>query len=147
MFPIFTGIYTIEEFTILFKEGAAKFPSITEKPSNNNLERLQEVLTKLLQAAGLPGGTEASGIIINKVNCIAALSGVPFNFLDTPLEAYDPTIVSDAMSTNCVQAEHEWTEKLLRQRLLRAAERGACALILGAVKDTWVRRLKYETIY
>ena len=44
-----------------------------------------------------------------------------------------------------MRTKREWTAKLLRQHLLQAAKRGARTLILRAVKDTWVRRLKNTT--
>ena len=86
-------------------------------------------------------------LITTKVNYQAAHSGATFNRLYIPLEAYDPSISSDSIITDHMRDEREWTANLFCQRLLRAAKRGACTLILREVEDTWVRRLKNATNY
>ena len=75
----------------------------------------------------------------------AVHAGSNFNRLDTLFEAYDPAIPSNATMTDRMRAEREGTAKLLCQRLLQSAERGACTLILGAIEDTWLSRLKNAT--
>ena len=51
------------------------------------------------------------------------------------------------MINNHIQDERKWMQKLPRQLLLCSNEHVACTLILGAVEDTWVRRLKNVTTY
>ena len=85
-------MYTIEEVTYLFKDGAAELPPITGKPTNDTLKRLQEVLRNLLQAVEHPGGTDAKGLITSETTYQAAHTSATFNCLDRPLEAYDPAL-------------------------------------------------------
>ena len=111
-------MFTIEEVAALLEDSAAKLPHITGKPTGDDLERLRKILINLLQAVKLPGGNYVKGLITTEANYNAARTGRNFDHLDTLFKAYDPAIFSNAMTTNCMRAEREWTAKLLRQRLL-----------------------------
>ena len=102
-------MHTIKEVTALFKDREEKLPSITGKPSDDNLERIQEVIRNLLQDVKLPGGTDDSDLIIAEDDYKEDPYGSLFECLDTSLKAYDLKIAYDAMSTKHVQAEREWT--------------------------------------
>ena len=54
---------TIEKINVLFKDGAAELAPITRKPTVNNLKHPREVLSNLLQAVKLLGGTNAKVLI------------------------------------------------------------------------------------
>ena len=127
---------TTKEVASLFKEGADKLPPITGKPTNNDLKRMRELLSNLLQAVEVPGGTDSEGLITTKADYKAAHASGNFYRLYKPLEAYDPLVLSDAKTNNCMQSKRELTVKLLQQSLLRAAERGTRTLMVGAVEDS-----------
>ena len=135
-------MFTIEEVTFLFKDGAAKLPPITGNLTNNDLKRLCAILSNLLQAVELPVVTDAEGLITTEADYKASHAGVTLNCLDALLEACKPSILSDTKTTDCMRAKHEWTENLLIQRLLRAAKCGARTLILRFVEDTLSIHLK-----
>ena len=137
----------IKEVATLFKYREAKLLPITGKTTDDNLECLRKILSNLLHVIKLPEGTNAKGIIATEADYKAAHASLTFDCLDTPLQAYNPLISSDDKTTGRMQAEREWMDKLLRQRLLQAAKRGARILITGAVKDTWLRLLKNTTTY
>ena len=96
---------TIEEVTALFKDRESEMPPITGKPTNDDLGRLRYILSNLLQAVELPGGTNDKGIIITGANYQAAHAGATFDRLDMPLEAYNPSISSNAMTKDRMRVE------------------------------------------
>ena len=100
-----SNISNIKEVTALFKDRAAKLPPTTGKPTNDDLERLHELFRNLLQAVKIPGGNNTKGLITTKDDYKAAHTGSIFDRLDTPLEAYDPAILSNITKINCMQAE------------------------------------------
>ena len=133
----------IEEVVTIFKDGAAELLPISGKPTNDNLGPLRELLRKLLQAIKVPGGTDAEGLKTTTGTTLAA----PSTASTRRSRHTDPEIQSENMMNDRMQAKHEWTAKLLRQRLLRTAKCGACRLIPEDVKDTRVRRFKNATTY
>ena len=74
---------TTKEVASLFKEGADKLPPITGKPTNNDLKRMRELLSNLLQAVEVPGGTDSEGLITTKADYKAAHAGVNFDCFET----------------------------------------------------------------
>ena len=80
---------TIEKINVLFKDGAAELAPITRKPTVNNLKHPREVLSNLLQAVKLLGGTDAKILITSGNTYQEAYAGITFIRPDTPLDAYD----------------------------------------------------------
>ena len=112
---------------------------ITEKPTNNNLEHLQETINIILQAVELPGGTDAIGLITTKSNYHTAHARATFDRLNMVLKVYNPSIESNGTTTNSMCEKRGWTANLLQQSLLQASKCGSHTLILGVFKDTPVR--------
>ena len=127
---------TIKYVTSLFKDGADKLTPIAWKPTNDDLRLLRKLLINLLQDVEIPRGTDAEGLLTTKADYKAAHASGNFYRLYKPLEAYDPLVLSDAKTNNCMQSKRELTVKLLQQSLLRAAERGTRTLMVGAVEDS-----------
>ena len=94
---------TIEDVTALFKDRVDEMPPISGKLTYGDLKLLRELLRNLLQDVELPGGTNPGDLLITKAYYKAAHSGSTFNRLDTPLEAYDPAILSYNTMNNHVQ--------------------------------------------
>ena len=88
--------------------------------TNDNLDRLHELLSNLLQAVEVAGATNVKGLITTKADYKAAHAGITFYCLVTPLKAYNPAILLDATMTNCMGDNCEWMANLLCQLPLRA---------------------------
>ena len=106
---------TIEEVTALFKDGSSKLTLISGKPTDDDLERPRMLLSNLMKYVKLPGGTYEEGLITTGAEYKASRAGSTFDRFGTLLEAYNPAIPSDATTADRMQAEREWTSKLLRQ--------------------------------
>jgi hypothetical protein len=133
---------TPDDVKDLFGQLTASFPTILGQPSDDDIKRLRETLTNLLQSIDVSGGTDSLSGLIDDVADYVATYGHPFDALLLPMAAYDPSIASDATDAVRVKAEREWSAKAERQRLIRAAERHGRIFLTTVIEDTWLLSLK-----
>jgi hypothetical protein len=138
---------TPDDVKDLFGQITTTFPTILGQPSDDDVKRLRETLTNLLQSIDIAGGTDSLSGLINDAANYQANYGHPFDALLLPMPAYDPTITADATDAVRVKAEREWTAKADRQRLIRAAERHGRTFLTTIVEDTWLLSLKSPTTF
>jgi hypothetical protein len=139
---------TPDDVKDLFGQITTTFPTILGQPSDNDVKRLRETLTNLLQSIDIAGGTDSlSGLIDDAAADYQAIYGHPFDELHLPMAAYDPSIASDATDAVRVKAEREWTAKANCQRLIRATERLGRIFLTTIVEDTWLLPLKSPTTF
>jgi hypothetical protein len=80
---------TPDDVKDLFGQITPTFPTILGQPSNDDVKRLRETLTNLLQSIDIAGGTESlSGLIDDAADYQA--------ILHLPMAAYDPSIAAYA---------------------------------------------------
>ncbi len=138
---------TPDDVKDLFGQLTTSYPTILGQPSDDDVKRLRETLTNLLQSIDIPGGTDSlSGLIDDSADYQAAY-GHPFNPLLLPMPAYNPSIAPDATDAVRVKAEREWTATADRQRLIRATERLGRIFLTTVVEDTWLLPLKSPTTF
>lgn len=138
---------TPDDVKDLFGQLTTSYPTILGQPSDDDVKRLRETLTNLLQSIDIPGGTDSlSGLIDDSADYQAAY-GHPFNPLLLPMPAYNPSIAPDATDAVRVKAEREWTATADRQRLIQATERLGRIFLTTVVEDTWLLPLKSPTTF
>jgi len=138
---------TPDDVKDLFGQLTTSFPTILGQPTDDDIKRLRETLTNLLQSIDVSGGTDSLSGLIDDAADYQATYGHTFDALLLPMAAYDPTIASDATDAVRVKAEREWTAKADRQRLIRAAERHGRIFLTTVVEDTWLLSLKSPTTF
>jgi hypothetical protein len=87
---------TPEEAKLIIADAAAEFPAIIDAPTDDDLKRIWELITNLLQSIDIPGGRDNLSGLIDAPSDYLAAYGHAFDRLETPLDAYDPSISSDA---------------------------------------------------
>ena len=93
---------TVEESKDLFDNATANFPSIMGTPTNDNVKRILEVLTNLLQSTDVPGGKNSLSVLLGNADAYRSAYGHAFDRLEVSLSAYDLTIEADANTTTRV---------------------------------------------
>ena len=73
----------MNEVADLFKDGSDELPPIIGNPTNDDLDRLFDILSNLLKAAKSPGVTNAEVLITTKADYKAAHAGVNFDCFET----------------------------------------------------------------
>ena len=96
---------TVEEAKYLFSDGTANFSSITGAPTNDDVKRIHEVLTNLLQSIDVPGGEDSLSGILGNPDAYRSTHVHACDYLEVTLTAYDLTIDSYANTTTLVKVE------------------------------------------
>ena len=96
---------TSDDVKDLFGQLTTSYPTILGQPSDDDVKRLRETLTNLLQSINIPGGTNSLSGLINDPTDYQALYGHPFDPLLLPMPAYNPSIASDATDTMRMKVE------------------------------------------
>jgi hypothetical protein len=138
---------TPDDVKDLFGQITTTFPTILGQPSDDDVKRLRETLTNLLQSIDIARGTDSLSGLIDDAADYQAIYGHPFDELHLQMAAYDPSITSDATDAVRVKAKQEWTAKADRQRLIRATERLGRIFLTTVVEDTWLLPLKSPTTF
>jgi hypothetical protein len=131
-----------EEAKLIIVDAATKFPAIIGAPTDDDLKRIREFLTNLLQSIDIPGGHDNLSGLIDAPSNYLATYGHAFDRLEMPLIAYDPSISSDATQAICVKAECTCICKLEHQRLIRTVKRQLCTFFAAIIEDTWLLPVK-----
>ena len=134
-----------EEITALFANAHDNFPAIIGKPSDDDVNRLSQSNFKALQDINLGDGTDATGLILSKVDHKAAKKTQVFDCADGALEAYDPSMQDDDNNAVRLRQEMNWSLKLNRQAAIQTAERVRKKSVLSRVEETWMVCLENET--
>ena len=79
-----------EEISALFANAHDYFPTIIDKTSDNDVQRLRRRNIVDLQDIDRGDGTDATGLILSKDDHKAANANQVFDQSDRALEAYDP---------------------------------------------------------
>ena len=90
-----TTVSLPEAIAALFTNAHYNFPVIIGKPSDDDVQRLCRRKFQALQDVDLGYGTDATGIILSKVDHKAANENQAFNPADGALKAYNPSIQDD----------------------------------------------------
>ena len=93
----------------------------------------------------LGDSTDATGLILYKVDHKAANTNQVFDRTSGALEAYNPSIRDNENNAVHLRHENNWSQKLDLQAAIRTAERLEKKFILSRVEEMWVVRLKNET--
>ena len=96
---------TPDDVKDLFGQLTTSFPTILGQPTDDDIKRLRETLTNLLQSIDVSGGTDSLSGLIDDAADYQATYGHTFDALLLPMAAYDPTIASDATDAVRVKAE------------------------------------------
>jgi hypothetical protein len=132
---------------LIIADAAAEFPAIVGAPTNDDLKRILEFITNLLQSIDIPGGCDnLSGLIDTPSDYLAAYLH-SFDHLKKPLVAYDPSISSDAMQAVRIKAKRAWTCKLEHQCLICTVEHQPRTFFAAIIKETWLLPLKDSTTF
>jgi hypothetical protein len=138
---------TPEDVKDLFGQLTTTFPTILGQQTDDDVKRLREMLTNLLQSIDISGGTDSLSGLINDVANYHSIYDHSFDTLLFPMAAYDPSIASDATDAVCVKAKCKWSAKADRQHLIRAAKRHGRTFLITVVKGTWLLSLKSLTTF
>ena len=96
-------MYSPKEISALFADSHDNFPAIIVKPSEDDVQRLRQRNFQALQDIDLGYGTDATGLILSKVDHKAANANQVFDRSDGALEAYDPSIRDDENNSVCLR--------------------------------------------
>jgi len=138
---------TPDDVKDLFGQITTSFPTILGQPTDDDVKRLRETLTDLLQSIDIAGGADSLSGLIDAAADYQAIYGHPFDALLLPMAPYDPAIAPDATDAVRVKAEREWSAKADLQRLIRTAERHGLTFLTTVVEDTWLLSLKSPTTF
>jgi hypothetical protein len=138
---------TLEDVKDLFGQLTTTFPTILGQPTDDDVKRLREMLTDLLQLIDIAGGTDRLSGLIDVAADYQAIHGHPFDALLLAMARYDPSIAANATEAVRVKAEREWPAKADLQRLICAAERHGRTFLTTVVEDTWLLSLKSPTTF
>ena len=133
---------TPEDAKSLVSDATANFPAIAGAPTDDNVKRIREFLMNLLQSIDIAGGNDSLSGLIDEPAAYHREFGHDFDRLETVLVAYDPSITADASNAIRVRAEHAWTAKLNRQRLIRTVKCQLRIFFATIIKDTWLLPLE-----
>jgi hypothetical protein len=133
---------TPEDAKSLVVDATATFPAIAGAPTDDDVKRIREFLTNLLQSIDIAGGNDSLSGLIDEPMAYHREFGHNFDRLETSLVAYDPSIAADASNAIRVRAERAWTAKLERQRLIRTVERQLRIFFATIIEETWLLPLK-----
>ena len=90
-----TTISYPKEIAALSADSHNDFPAILGKPSDDDVKRLSRHNFQALQDIDLEDGTDATGLILSKVDHKAANENQAFDRANGSLEAYNPSIQDD----------------------------------------------------
>ena len=138
---------TPEEVKTLFSDLADTYTVIVGQPTDDDVKRLRETITNLLQSIDVPGGVCNLSGLIDTDATYNAIHGHPFDPMLLPLAAYDPAIADDATDAVRTRAERNWSARLALRRLIRAAELHGRNFLLLVVEDTWLLSLKSDVTF
>ena len=140
-----TTVSLPEEISAPFADAHKKFPVIISKPYENDVQHLCRRKFQALQDIELGDGTDATGLILSKVDHKAANENQVFDCSDRALEAYDSSIQYDNNNAVRLLQENNCPRKLNRQAAIQTTERVGKKFVFSRVEETWVVRLKNET--
>ena len=98
--------------TALFFDAHDDLPAIIGKTSDNDVQHLRQRNFQALLDIDLGDGTEATGLILSKVDHKAANKNQAFDRADGALEAYNPSIQYAGNNAVCLRQDKNWSCKL-----------------------------------
>ena len=138
---------TPEDAKTVVADATADYPAIAGAPTDDDIKKLTELLSNLLQSIDIPGGLNSLSGLIDSPADYRAAYGHAFDRLVTPLATYDPGIASDASNAVRVKSERAWTAKLDLQRLIQTVERQLRTFFATIIEETWLLPLKNPTTF
>ena len=130
------------EISALFDNAHNYFPTIIERPSDDDMQHLRQCNFAALQDINLGDGTNTTGLILSKNDQKAANRNQVFDRADRALEAYDLSIQDNNNTAVNLCQEKTWSCNLDRQVSIQTAERLGKKFVLSIMEKTWVVRLK-----
>ena len=88
-----TIVSSSKEISALFADAHNEFPTITGKPSEDNVQSLSQRNFQALQNIYLGDGTDTMSLILSEVDHKATNTNQVFDRSNGALEAYDPSIL------------------------------------------------------
>jgi hypothetical protein len=141
---------TPDAITLLFKEAYDSFPPIEEKPTDDNLLSIREVILPLLMVipySQLGGIHSLTAILTDPVSYATDHGGNEFR-RPSRLPLYNAVIANDATAVVPVKVESVHKSRLDDFASYEAAERGVAKFLRKAVEEVWFNDLKdAETFY
>ena len=133
-----TTVSLPEEISALFADAHDDLSTIIGKPSYKEVQRLCHRNFQSFQDINLGDGTNATGLILSKVDHKAVNANKEFDRANGALGAYNSSIQDNENNAVRLRQENNWSRKLDRQADIQTAKHVGKKFVLSLVKEAWV---------
>ena len=136
---------TAEEVTAItkaFSDTTAAFTPIIGPHRDDDLQKIRKTILRILIDIEYDEEKDSLTGILHSSAKYQELFAHPLDRLATPTADPNETLEAEVKTNTRIKLERIYSKSRRRQRLIRAAEKGARKFILAVVKETWYCRLE-----